>query len=93
MNCTSAGRDWAAMQRAEFDRDAPLELHVPTEGTRIPAAPDTVGTEALFGDPVPAPQQAAPAWRLWRAGRAVLNADASQYNDGRRHRRPRCCRV
>ncbi|MGW2998797.1 hypothetical protein [Streptomyces sp. NPDC001155] len=59
MSSASAGRDWAAMQRAEFDRDAPIELPVPTGRPRIPATPDAFGTEALFGDQVPAPQQRA----------------------------------
>lgn len=54
---TTAGRDWAAMQRAEFDHDAPIELPVPAGPVRVPAAPDAFGTEALFGAPVPAPQQ------------------------------------
>lgn len=53
MTTSSTGRDWTAMQRAEFDRDAPIELPVPTGPARIPAVPDQVGTQALFGEPVP----------------------------------------
>lgn len=55
MSAAFAGRDWRAMQRAEFDQDAPIELPVPTGPQRIPAVPDPVGTEALFGDPSPTP--------------------------------------
>ncbi|MGG2460620.1 hypothetical protein ACO0M4_12515 [Streptomyces sp. RGM 3693] len=50
------GHNWTAMQRAEFDYDAPNELPISTGRVRIPAVPDQVGTEALFGDPVPAPK-------------------------------------
>ncbi|SHM51846.1 hypothetical protein [Streptomyces yunnanensis] len=49
------GHDWTTMQRAEFDYDASVELPISTGPVRIPAVPDQVGTEALFGDPVPAP--------------------------------------
>ncbi|MFF4605197.1 hypothetical protein ACFY12_20995 [Streptomyces sp. NPDC001339] len=52
---TAAGRDWTAMQRADFDLDVPGELPVPTGAARIPAAPDPIGTPALFGEPVPEP--------------------------------------
>ncbi|MGW0731896.1 hypothetical protein [Streptomyces sp. NPDC002851] len=53
MSTASAGRDWTAMQRADFDVTVPGELPVPTGPVRIPAAPDHVGTQALFGEPVP----------------------------------------
>ncbi|MGD3111477.1 hypothetical protein [Streptomyces sp. YGL11-2] len=56
MSAAPAGRDWTAMQRAEFDQDAPVELPVSVGPARIPAAPDRFGTQPLFGDPLPAPK-------------------------------------
>ncbi|QOV40226.1 hypothetical protein IM697_18565 [Streptomyces ferrugineus] len=45
------GIDWTAMQRADFDPDAPLALVDADAVTRpVLAVPDAYGTEALFGD-------------------------------------------
>ncbi|MFI6469907.1 hypothetical protein ACIBL5_06530 [Streptomyces sp. NPDC050516] len=49
----SAGPDWSHMSRADFEPGAPSHLPVPAGPKRIPALPDTYGTEALFGEPVP----------------------------------------
>lgn len=57
MSAAHPGRDWTAMDRAEFDLDAPIALPVPTGPARILAAPDPCGTEALFGETVPERQR------------------------------------
>ncbi|MER7740462.1 hypothetical protein ABZ368_04615 [Streptomyces sp. NPDC005908] len=46
-------RDWTDMTPGDFDREAPLCLHVRTGPAVVPAEPDEYGTEPLFGDEIP----------------------------------------
>ncbi|MFG2679634.1 hypothetical protein [Streptomyces sp. NPDC048392] len=48
-------REWVAMTRGDFDRDAPLVLNVGTGPAAVPAEPDEYGTAPLFGQTAPAP--------------------------------------
>ncbi|MFI0237755.1 hypothetical protein [Streptomyces sp. NPDC016845] len=44
------GRDWTRMTPDEFDQDAELRPGIDSGPTAIPAVPDELGTQPLFGD-------------------------------------------
>ncbi|MEV8344484.1 hypothetical protein [Streptomyces niveus] len=49
------GIDWSTMQRADFDPSAPLALvDARAVARRVEAAPHANGTDALFGEELPA---------------------------------------
>ncbi|MFE5719019.1 hypothetical protein [Streptomyces erythrochromogenes] len=49
------GDNWVSLTTAHFDTKAPLVLAVPAGPARIVAAQHQSGTDALFGEELPAP--------------------------------------
>ncbi|MFJ9036771.1 hypothetical protein ACIRF8_09315 [Streptomyces sp. NPDC102406] len=43
------GRDWTRMTPDDFDRDAELRPDADAGSTAVPAVPDELGTQPLFG--------------------------------------------
>lgn len=70
---SSPAQDWRSMRRADFDPDAPLALVDAERVPRaVPAVPDRVGTEALFGEAL---VQRRPAARRSPAPGPAVEAD------------------